>query len=96
MMLSRKYFSKVGELLRLALPVMLAQLGYIAVQVADSAMVGAYGGEDAVPLAAVAFGSTISWVFTFLCMGLSIGMTPIIGELFVQERKEEMARNSCK
>ena len=91
MLLSRKYFSKVGELLRLALPVMLAQLGYIAVQVADSAMVGAYGGEDAVPLAAVAFGSTISWVFTFLCMGLSIGMTPIIGELFVQERKEEMA-----
>jgi MATE family multidrug resistance protein len=73
------------------MPVALAQLGYIAVQVADSAMVGAYGGEDAVPLAAVSFGSTISWIFTFLCIGLSIGMTPIIGELFVQERKHEMA-----
>ena len=86
-----KYLSKVGEILRLALPVVLAQLGYIAVQVADSAMVGMYGGEDAVPLAAVAFGSTIAWVFTFLCMGLSIGLTPIIGELFVQKRKHEMA-----
>ena len=86
-----KHFSKVGELLRLALPVVLAQLGYIAVQVADSAMVGTYGGEDAVPLAAVSFGSTIAWVFTFLCMGLSIGLTPIIGELFVQGHKQKMA-----
>ena len=91
MVLSPKYTSKVGELLRLAMPVVLAQLGYIAVQVADTAMVGAYGGEDAVPLAAVSFGSTIAWVFTFLCMGLSIGLTPIIGELFVQEQKQKMA-----
>lgn len=86
-----KYLSKVGELLRLAMPVMLAQLGYIAVQVADSAMVGAYGGEDATPLAAVAFGSTIAWIFAFLCMGLSIGLTPIIGELFAQGNKQKMA-----
>ena len=89
--LREKYLSKAGELLKLAMPVMLAQLGYIAVQVADSAMVGMYGGEDAVPLAAVAFGTSISWLFTFLCMGISIGLTPIIGELFVQNRKQEMA-----
>lgn len=86
-----RYLSKAGELLKLALPVMLAQLGYIAVQVADSSMVGMYGGEDAVPLAAVAFGTSISWLFTFLCMGISIGLTPIVGELFVQERRQEMA-----
>ena len=91
MFLSRKYFSKVGELLRLALPVMLAQLGYIAVQVADTAMVGMYGGEEATPLAAVAFGTSISWLFFFVCIGLTIGLTPVIGELFVQERKQEMA-----
>ena len=86
-----KYFTKVGELLRLALPVMLSQLGYIAVQVADSAMVGTYGGEDALPLAAVAFGTSISWLFIFTCIGLTVGLTPIIGELFVQKRKQEMA-----
>ena len=91
MRFKQRYLSKVGELLRLAMPVALAQLGYIAVQVADTAMVGAYGGEDAVPLAAVSFGSTIAWVFTFLCMGLSIGLTPIIGELFVQEQKQKMS-----
>ena len=91
MLLSRKYFSKAGELLRLALPVMLAQLGYIAVQVADTAMVGEYGGENPTPLAAVAFGTGISWLFFFLCIGLTIGLTPIIGERFVQNRKQEMA-----
>ena len=91
MLLSRRYFSKVSELLRLALPVMLAQLGYIAVQVADTAMVGQFGGEDTTPLAAVAFGTGISWLFFFLCIGLTIGLTPVIGELFVQHRKQEMA-----
>jgi MATE family multidrug resistance protein len=91
MLLSRKYFSKAGALLRLALPVMLAQLGYIAVQVADTAMVGEYGGSNSTPLAAVSLGTSISWLFFFLCIGLSIGITPIIGELFVQERKQEMS-----
>ncbi len=91
MLFSRRYFSKVGELLRLALPVMLAQLGYIAVQVADTAMVGQFGGEDTTPLAAVAFGTSISWLFFFLCIGLTIGLTPVIGELFVQHRKQDMA-----
>ena len=91
MLLSRKYLSKAGELFRLALPVMLAQLGYIAVQIADTSMVGLYGGEEATPLAAVAFGTSISWIFLFVCIGLTIGLTPVIGELFVQERKQEMA-----
>ena len=89
--LRQKYLSKVGELLRLALPVMLAQLGYIAVQVADSAMVGQFGGENTTPLAAVAFGTSISWLFFFLCIGLTVGLTPLIGEMFVQHRKQEMA-----
>ena len=91
MLLSRKYFSKAGELLRLALPVMLAQLGYIAVQVADTAMVGEYGGNNPTHLAAVAFGTGISWLFFFLCIGLTIGLTPVIGERFVQNRKQDMA-----
>ena len=91
MSFKQKYLSKIPALLRLAVPVMLAQLGYIAVQVADSAMVGMYGGEDALPLAAVAFGTSISWIFSFLCIGFTVGLTPIIGELFVQKRKQEMA-----
>ena len=91
MSFTKRYLSKVGELSRLALPVMLAQLGYIAVQVADTAMVGSYGGEEAIHLASVAFGTSISWLFFFVCIGLTIGLTPVIGELFVQERKQEMS-----
>ena len=91
MAFAQRYTTKVRELLRLALPVMLAQLGYIAVQVADTAMVGKYGGEEAIHLASVAFGTSISWLFFFVCIGLTIGLTPVIGELFVQERKQEMA-----
>lgn len=84
-------FSQARSILRLALPVALAQLGNVAVQVADSAMVGNFGGEDPVPLAAVAFGTSISWLFLFLCIGMSVGLTPVIGELFVQGRNREMA-----
>ena len=88
---AQKYLSKASALARLALPVMLAQLGYIAVQVADTAMVGGYGGEDATPLAAVAFGTLISWIFFFFCIGLTIGLTPVVGELFVQGEKQKMS-----
>ena len=43
--------------LRLALPVVLTQLGQILTQVADNLMVGRYGGSDPTPLAAVSFGA---------------------------------------
>ena len=84
-------FGRARSLLRLALPVALAQVGNITVQIADSAMVGRFGGEDDTPLAAVAFGANISWLFLFLCIGVAIGLTPVIGELFVQHRRQEMA-----
>ena len=38
--------------LKLALPVVMTQLGQILVQVADNVMVGRYGGDDPTPLAA--------------------------------------------
>ena len=38
--------------LKLALPVVLSQLGQILVQFADNAMVGQFGGDDPLPLAA--------------------------------------------
>ncbi|MBR2326168.1 MAG: MATE family efflux transporter [Alistipes sp.] len=86
-----RYFGKAPSILRLALPVALAQVGNITVQIADSSMVGMYGGEDAVPLAAVAFGTTISWLFLFLCIGLAVGLTPVVGELFVQGEKQKIS-----
>lgn len=63
--------------IHLALPIMISQLGQVAVGVADSLMVGRLG---TVELAAVAFGHSIFIVFMVFGMGLSYGMTPLIAE----------------
>ena len=44
-----KYKDQYKSNLRLALPVVLTQLGQILTQVADNLMVGRYGGDDPVP-----------------------------------------------
>ena len=70
--------------LKLALPVVLAQLGQVLVQVADNVMVGRYGGEDPVPLAAVSFGGAVWFLLFIAAIGFSSGITPLVGELFAQ------------
>ena len=83
MILSR-YIDHYKANLRLAMPIALSQLGYIVVQFADNAMVGAYGGDDPLPLSAVSFGVMMSYVMFSLAMGISLGLTPIIGEHFAR------------
>lgn len=61
----------------LALPIMISQLGQVAVGVADSLMVGRLGTEE---LAAVALGHSIFIIFLVFGMGLSYGMTPLVAE----------------
>ena len=46
--------------LKLALPVVMTQLGQILVQVADNVMVGRYGGDDPPPLRSAARSSSSS------------------------------------
>ena len=48
-----------ADLLRLALPVMLTQLGQVVVQLCDNMMVGRLG---ALPLAGVSFGGTVFFI----------------------------------
>ena len=55
-----KYKSHYAATLKLALPIVLSQLGHILVQFADNVMVGRYGGDNPLPLAAVSFGVMIS------------------------------------
>ncbi len=78
--------------LRLAIPVMLSQLGQVFVQLADNIMVGQYGGDDPLPLAAASFGGSVFFLTYVACMGLTFGLTPIVGELFVQGRIKEASR----
>lgn len=83
MILSR-YREHYRANLKLAMPVALSQLGYIVVQFADNVMVGTYGGNDPLPLSAVSFGVMISFVVFSLALGITLGLTPIIGEHFAR------------
>ncbi len=66
-------------LVRLGTPVMLSQLGVIAVSFADTAMVGAYGVDQ---LAAAAFVNSIFMVPIVMLIGFASGITPLVGALF--------------
>ncbi len=82
-----KYRSHYRALFRLALPVVLSQLGQVVVQFADNAMVGRLG---ALPLAAVAFGSGVFFILFIFGIGITLGITPIVGALYAQGRTREM------
>ncbi len=87
-----KYRDQYKANLKLALPVVLTQLGQILTQLADNVMVGRYGGDDPVPLAAVSFGGSVFFILCITAIGVALGMTPLVGELFVQgERKRSAA-----
>ncbi|NDW10243.1 MATE family efflux transporter [Dysgonomonas sp. 520] len=78
------YKSQYIATLRLAAPVMLSQLGVIAVQLFDNAMVGRLG---ALPLAAVAFGGTVFFLGFIFVTGISMALTPLVGEQFSQGKQ---------
>ena len=75
--------------LRLALPVVLTQLGQILTQFADNLMVGRYGGDDPTPLAAVSFGGAVFFILFIAAIGIALGMTPLVGELYAQGDREK-------
>ena len=77
--------------LKLALPVVLTQLGQILTQFADNLMVGRYGGDDPTPLAAVSFGGAVFFILFIAAIGIALGMTPLVGELYAQGDREKSA-----
>ncbi len=80
--------------LKLAVPVMLAQLGQGTVQLADTIMVGQLGKVD---LAAVSFGGASFFIGFAASLGLSFGSTPLIGEAYASgnhKRVSSLFQNS--
>ncbi len=88
----KKYKQEYRANLTLAIPVVLSQLGQVMVQLADNIMVGQYGGDDSLPLAAASFGGSVFFLIHIAFMALTFGLTPIVGELFVQRKVKEAAR----
>ena len=82
------YKKQYIKLLRLAAPVMLAHLGVISAQLADNIMVGQLG---ATPLASVAFGGTVFFIVFIFIMGITISLTPLVGEQFAQGKRPLVA-----
>ena len=85
------YKEQYKQNLKLALPVVLTQLGQILTQFADNLMVGRYGGDDPLPLAAVSFGGTVFFILFIASIGIAMGMTPLVGELYAQGDREKSA-----
>ena len=84
MKLFSTYKSYYKENLRLALPVILSQIGQITVQLADTAMVGRFGGDNPTPLAAVSFATNLFFIVFITSIGLTFGLTPLVGERYAQ------------
>ena len=79
-----EYVPYYKRLLHLAAPVVLAQAGQLTTQFADTAMVGNYGGEDAVPRAAVSLGSSLFLLIYLAAMGFAMSITPLVGEHYAR------------
>lgn len=73
-------------ILRLGVPIAIGQLGVIIMGFADTMMVGRYS-TDA--LAAASFANSVFNLFTFLLMGYSYGLTPLVSSLFGRGCKAE-------
>ena len=72
----RKYLPYYKRNLKVALPVMLTQLGASLVGLFDSIMVGHYATVD---LAAVSFSNALFFTVMVFAMGALMGLTPLIG-----------------
>ncbi len=73
-----RYLPYYKRNLKLALPIVLAQLGQVVVQQADIMMVGHLGATE---LAAIAFSNAIFIFGLVFTMGFSLGLTPAVGHI---------------
>lgn len=88
------YLDHYKQTVSLSVPVVLSQLGHIAVTVADSAMVGRTG---TVPLAAAAFAGSTFYAVLLFGIGISYAITPLVSAALVKSKTErvgELLKNS--
>jgi MATE family multidrug resistance protein len=74
----QKYRPFYKDNLKLAIPVVISQLGHTTVQLADSIVVGHFAGTDA--LAAVSLVNAIFMITMVVGLGISYGITPLIAQ----------------
>ncbi len=84
-----KRFVHHKALLTLGLPIVIGQIGMIVLGIADTLMIGHHSTHE---LAAAGFVNNVFNLAIITCMGFSYGLTPIVGSLFGQEKRQEAAR----
>ena len=88
-----KYKENYTAIIRLGIPILIGQLGALIVGFADTIMVGQYSTEA---LASASFVNNLFYTANFACLGFTYGLTPLIGAMFSQGRKNaigEIMRN---
>ncbi len=73
-----KYRSYYKENLILAIPIVVSQIGHMAVHFADSAIVGQFAGKT--QLAAVSLVNSLFTIMMIIGLGISYGLTPLIAK----------------
>jgi MATE family multidrug resistance protein len=75
----KQYIPFYKRNLSLAFPIVLAQIGQVTVSLADNMMVGHVGTTE---LAAAAFANSVFMIGMIFGMGLTFGLTPLVGKAF--------------
>ena len=80
---------EIRSIISLALPVVIAEVGWLAMQIVDIGMVGRLGPEA---IGAVGVGSALFMVLGVLGMGLLLGLDPLVAQAFGARRAAECER----
>lgn len=83
------YIPFYRRILRLAIPVVLSQIGQVTVSLADNMMVGHVGTAE---LAASAFANNVFIIGMFFGMGITYGLTPLVGKAFGNNKPKEVVK----
>lgn len=84
----KSFFPVYKKILRLAGPVILSQVGQVSVSLADNMMVGHAGTTE---LAAASFANSIFIIGMVMGMGITMGLTPLVGRSFSKKENERVA-----
>lgn len=84
-----RYLTYYRKIIILGLPILVGQLGMIAVGFADNIMVGRHSTPE---LAAASFVNNLFNVMIFLILGFTYGLTPLIGALAANDRRRDIGR----
>lgn len=80
----QKYGKHYSHLLKLALPIIIGQLGGIITGLADTIMVGQHSTQE---LAAASFVNNVLNAFIIFGTGFSFALTPLVGENLARDKK---------